>query len=224
MPFNISDFSTHIKRFGVLQTNRYEVSIPVPSILLSNRGLLLANLTSLNGSTIQQNINFRAEQVRIPGIDIQTIDNTPQGIGLTQSFPTHVRFTDPSITFLDNQNNDLYKYFYAWKNSIVDYSGFRASTNAYNPQTDYEVAYKDNYTVNMNVDIYDNQGNKKTTIELLEIFPKSLNDASLSWSETNNLFRITVTFKFKSWKIQNVLNNAFAGVVQSQEQITVGIR
>jgi len=222
MPFNINEFSTHIKRFGVLQTNRYEVSIPVPPILLNNSQQQLRNLTYLNSTAIQQHINFRAEQVKIPGIDIQTIDNTPQGIGLMQSFPTHVRFTDPTVTFLDNQNNDLYKYFYTWKNSIVDYSGFVASTNMYNPQTNYEVAYKNDYTVNMVVDIYDNEENKKTTIELFEIFPKSLNDATLSWADTNNLFRITVTFKFKSWKIQNVLNNAFAGLAQSQEQITIG--
>lgn len=220
MPFNIKNFSTHVKTYGTLQTNRYEVSMNIPSILLSSDNFNPFQIS--NRDVIQQHINFRAEQVRIPGIDIQTIENMPQGVGVVRTYPTHARFTDPSITFIDNGNNDLYKFFYSWKNSMIDYNGFNSFQNNYNPEPSYEVAYKNTYETDMIVDIYDNNGNKRTNIKFLEIFPKSLNDTSLSWSENNSLFKVTVTFKISRWLIERNLSNAFIGVEQTNEIITLG--
>jgi hypothetical protein len=180
--FNIARFSAHINNSGTVQTNKFIVRIPPPTILL-------------NGfEVVQRSIEYRANSVKVPGVDLDTQNVSRYGVGPSQKFPTNVNFTDVDINFLDNNNNAFWKYFAKWMNGIFDYTGVSGGS-----QPSYKVEYKQYYQTDIQIFVFDNAGRQTNAIILKEAFPISLSDVSLSWSENNKLYEFSVRFAFKEW-------------------------
>jgi hypothetical protein len=178
--FNIADFSTHVKKFGTLQTNKYMVRLSPPQMF----GPL----------DIDRLYEYRANAVRIPGVNLDMQNVNRYGLGPQQKFPTNVNFTDVDITFVDMQKNELWKHFTKWVNGIFDYTGRAGGDKA-----TYNVEYKKYYETTVDIFVYDNDANLVNVIVLKEAFPNSINDVSLSWGENNRLYEFTVRFTFKEW-------------------------
>ena len=180
--FNIARFSAHINNSGTVQTNKFIVRIPPPIILQ-------------NGfEVVQRSIEYRANSVKVPGVDLDTQNVSRYGIGPSQKFPTNANFTDVDINFLDTNGNYIWKYFAKWMNGIFDYTGVSGGS-----QPSYKVEYKKYYQTDIQIFVYDNDGNQTNLIILKEAFPISLSDVSLSWSENNKLYEFSVRFAFKEW-------------------------
>jgi hypothetical protein len=180
--FNIARFSAHINNSGTVQTNKFIVRIPPPIILQ-------------NGfEVVQRSIEYRANSVKVPGVDLDTQNVSRYGIGPSQKFPTNVNFTDIDINFLDTNGNYIWKYFAKWMNGIFDYTGVSGGS-----QPSYKVEYKKYYQTDIQIFIFDNAGRQTNAIILKEAFPISLSDVSLSWSENNRLYEFNVRFSFKEW-------------------------
>jgi hypothetical protein len=181
--FNIARFSAHINNSGTVQTNKFIVRIPPPIILQ-------------NGfEVVQRSIEYRANSVKVPGVDLDTQNVSRYGIGPSQKFPTNVNFTDVDINFLDTNGNYIWKYFAKWMNGIFDYTG----TSGGNSEPSYKVEYKKYYQTDIQIFVFDNAGRQTNAIILKETFPISLSDVSLSWSENNRLYEFNVRFSFKEW-------------------------
>jgi len=179
--FNIARFSAHINDRGTLQTNKFIVRFRPPYMMGPN-------------PVIDPSIEYRANSVKIPGVDLDTQNVSRYGVGPSQKFPTNVNFTDIDINFVDMNNNAFWKYFAKWMNGIFDYTGVSGGS-----QPSYKVEYKKYYETDIQIFIFDNAGNQTNAIILKEAFPISLSDVSLSWSENNKLYEFSVRFAFKEW-------------------------
>jgi hypothetical protein len=203
--FNISRFSTNINQRGTLQNNKFLVQITVPSI---------RNLTSYNLGSV---LEFRASSIKMPGIDFNIIQTYRYGIGPLQKTPTNVQFKDIGISFIEDKQNSIWKFFSTWMDQIFK---FQPGTQG-RPSVGmtYLAAYKDYYiSPTMKILIFDNEGNTVNTINLTQAFPISLNDIDLSWSEQSELMKINVGFTFTEWYFDARPLN---GVVTSTVSATV---
>jgi len=197
---NIANFSENLNKNGVLSENRFDVSFLSPAAVRSAIPEWL---------TIDQMITLRAQQVSAPGVAVTSQSVVPYGIGITRKQPTNVEFTSNSITFLDDRNNTIYKYFYIWMNSLYDFTG-AVDSGLVTSRPSYRVGYKkDNNGNNINltnirIHIYDYEGNTVTTALMENAYPTSVNDVSLDWNKTNSHFKVTVGFTFDRWYIENL--------------------
>ena len=190
MAFNVDAFKSEISTRGTLQTNKFEVEIPMPLKLV---GLGFGNSTSM--------LQVRAENVRLPGMSLDLTSVNRYGIGPKQRLPFNVNFTDNSITFIEDGQNTIWKYFYVWMNSIFDYSGLQQTR--INTLPTYQVEYKKQYCTDIKVKVFDTVGTLITTLVMKEAYPTNLGDVGLSWADNNQLFRVNVGFTFREWYLDN---------------------
>lgn len=187
MAFNIDTFRAEVTGRGTIQTNKFEVLIPLPK-----------SLGATNVYTSQM-LTMRAENVKFPGVNLDLTSVNRYGYGPRQRMPFNVNFNDNSITFIEDEQNTVSKLFYLWMNSIFDYTGIDDLSMSSIPS--YFLRYKNEYATDISIYVYDNIGNLSCTAVMKEAYPTNLGDVNLSWGETNNLFRVNVGFTFKEWYI-----------------------
>jgi hypothetical protein len=196
MPFNIKDFSSNIDKLGTIQTNKFDIIMNHPPLLQQSIGSFLDSST----------LTYRAEQVKVPGAVLETVDNRVYGLGIAKKYPTNVKFTDNSITFIDDRNNSLLKYFYIWMNTIFDFTG---DSRLLSSSATYRTEYRENYVTDIQVRIYNQDFKNPTTIAIMkEAYPIFVNDISLDWESNNGLMKIVVGFAFKEWYFKNIQSTA----------------
>lgn len=206
MAFNIADFKSHISKTGVLQTNKYDVTISLP-FAFGEKSIIAAD-----GSTVgiakegMKDLSYRCINASLPGMAMRTTDINRYGIGIMEKMPYSATYTDVSLTFLMDRDGTAYKFWYAWFNYIFNVSSFNGATNIFgtNPLSDrsfYTAEYKDNYAGTITIKVYDAFGNVTLTTTLLKAYPISINDVALNWSDQNNLIKLTTTITFKEWML-----------------------
>lgn len=198
MPFNINQFIGSIGSAGVLQGNKFEVEIGVPNAL---RNVYPPN----------QLLTFRADSVNIPGVTIDAIETRRYGIGPRQKMATNVAMQDINITFIETKESTFQKFFYLWSNLIFDFSGRRNSGGNGAPPA-YTATYQSEYVTPIKIKVFNNEGTSQGTSEIRpvaiigldEAFPITLSDNSLNWNNQNSLYRVSVSFAYTTWYIENV--------------------
>jgi len=190
MAFDIASFSSHIGATGTLRNNRFYVSMVPPKSLPFS-------------ITLSRLFSYRAESIHLPGAILDMIGNRVYGLGVEKKFADDIRFTDNTITFLEDGGNSIYKFFYAWMNTIIDFTG-STSQLTYAGQPSYRVEYKDNIITDIYIYVLDASGFLISTVVLREAFPSSVNDINLDWNAKSDLMKVVVNFTYSSWYIQNL--------------------
>ena len=104
-------------------------------------------------------LKFRAEDVRVPGISHLTADIARYGVGPTFKFPFNSNINEISLTFLSDRYGFIWQFWHNWMKTIFDFNGSDDATNgARNRQPTYTTEYRDNYSTEMQIIIYDNVG------------------------------------------------------------------
>ena len=88
-------------------------------------------------------------------------------------------------------------------NTIIDFGG----SQKYRGEASYEVNYKDDYSTNIDIYVFDNTGGLTHTVTLFDAFPNSLNDINLDWGNQNSAMKITVGFTFRDWSLAPASGN-----------------
>jgi hypothetical protein len=76
-------------------------------------------------------------------------------------------------------------------NNYKDYSGHRS----------YELAYKDDYAVDIRISVFKENTEEVIKIVLRQAFPTDIGDIQLNWNDTNDYMRIPVSFTYTDWYI-----------------------
>jgi hypothetical protein len=199
MVFNVRDFAANINRYGTLQTNRFEVVIRQP-----------VGFPYDDNQYRWYTSTYRADQVKLPGIEMALYDSRRYGVGPLIKVATGIQSTETTISFIETGNNDTFKLFYDWTNLFVDYSSYRR--NGAIERSIFTTGYKqDLVSPQIDIRIFNDTGRRNTTGEpgmepvttvcLVDAFPTNISDTSLSWGDNNNLYKVNVTFAFTSWFI-----------------------
>jgi hypothetical protein len=207
MPFNIEKFRTNIAKFGYLDNNSFNVYVQTPPILLNN----VQNRNIATGN-IAENMSFRIDQVRAPGISLQTVDNSRYGVGPTQKQPYNAQFQEVSISMLGDHYCEFWQFWYNWTRAIFEYNS--ATSNA---TASYSSAYKNEYSSTVLIYFYDHFGRNIQRINLFECFPASIREIPLSWGDSN-LMRFNVSLVYTEFVVESF------GVAPQQQQVTNNLR
>ena len=196
--FNIDTFINDLNTRGTLQTNKYEVKITRPR-LFDNQHLLFEQL------------KYRAESVKVPGITLETTEVKRYGHDVRQKMPTGASYNDIGITFIEQDMNRVSKFFYYWLNRIYTFrstSDIGATLTAV-PTSGLPlslVEYKDYYSTRIEIDVFNNSGKLSMSIILEDAFPISMGDVSLGWGDRNSLYKLNVSFSYSFITIRNEIN------------------
>lgn len=192
MAFNIQTFADNLATYGSMQTNKFEVRLPLPAFLLGA------------GSLPSSTLSFRAERVDMPGVLLDTVDTRRYGVGPIIKTPTNKsKFNEITMSFVETQQGEIYTTFNDWLQRIVDFAG---SAGALSRTPTFLTEYKSEYCVDMQIKVFNNLGSNKDfpgneirpvlELNLVDAFPLSLGDTNLSWSNNNELFKTSVTFAY----------------------------
>jgi hypothetical protein len=190
--FNIDTFINDLNKRGTLQTNKYEVKIARPRVFVRNEAIF-------------EQLKYRAESVRIPGVTLETTDVRRYGHDIRQKTTTGASFNDVGITFIEQDMNRVSKLFYYWIDKIYGFRGIdssRTTVTVINPGQQNStvpgsaVEYKDNYSTRIQIDVFNNNGQLTMSVILEDAFPISMGDVSLGWSDRNSLYKLNVSFAY----------------------------
>ena len=201
MTFSISEFSANINKYGTLKNNKYEVIFGAPNIMRS--GVVGGGPDAPSRATeinlVQ--IMLRAEDVQIPGINLELATVNRYGIGLKQRFPTNITLPETiSMTFIETEKSDMHHFFYEWLNEIFNIQ-FNGDSRGI-----YLTRYKEEYMTDIVILVY-NEGDKELIIAnkviLREAFPTQISEIRLGWADNNTLMKIKVNFTFSDIEISD---------------------
>lgn len=191
MPFNIDTFKSNITDYGYLQNNKYEARVFAPPFLSNTNGQLTSN------DRISNNLRFRIDSVRAPGIQILSADNNRYGVGTTQKQVMNAQFNDINISVISDGSGEIWQFWYDWIRGIYQFT----SDAGTNQQASYASRYKDDYSSTMEILVYDNIGEVIKTFTLLKVFPTSINEVPLSWNDMNQPLRFGISLTYKEFFI-----------------------
>jgi hypothetical protein len=200
MPFNINTLKSNIENNGYLKNHSFEILL-VPPPILRNRNLNILGSSSFIRS-ITNNLTFRIEQVRAPGVNIQVSDINRYGVGPTQKMPHNAQFQETTFSILVDGFGEIWQFWYNWTRSVFEFTGTEASRvgNA-SRFPGYVTNYKEDYSTTMQIVIYDMFGNAIQRINLYDAFPTTIRETQLSWNDNQNLMRLSVAISYKDYTI-----------------------
>lgn len=203
--FNIAKFSAQIAKSGILQTNKFIVEMTVPTVSFFD----VKDRISFN-----RNLSFRIEKIKLPGLNLNNVDTARYGVGPTQKFPIGIRFTETSMTIIENRQFNYWLLFNNWIQKIYHYTGTLHGRN----KPSYTLEYKQKYVTDIKISIFNNEGTRDYVLPnanakpnasnfgeiiLKDAYPIAVNDMPLDWEQTNTLFKPVVNFAFTDWYFEN---------------------
>lgn len=203
MSFNLFEVTSQIaNRGGLLRTNKFKITLPVPPAM---RNTSISNIQDFIAT--QRDLEFWCEAANIPGIALDTAEINRYGYGPNEKKPWRPVFTDFNCTFRGDGNGDIWNYLRTWLQIPLCYisSGPNGDGNLNSPigvvqdQHPYEVAYKETYMVDANLEVYNDMGDLNTSLVLRQCYPIFVGDTPLNWGERDEYQRIPVTFTYFDW-------------------------
>jgi len=171
--FNLDNFKSTVFNTGLARTNRFEVIITPPAALQ----------TSTETSRL---ISLLAESTNFPPINVSV---TSQRIfGPSYQRPKFIEFGGDSIiiNFLVDTDMRVKRFFEDWIETIIE------------PET-YLIGYQDEYASTLTIHQLDEEENTVYTIDIFEVFPRSLNIMDLNNTNQNSFHRLAVSFAYRYW-------------------------
>lgn len=215
--FNISGFRSSVEKNGVLRSNRFIAFFNLPKYLQDQKG----QYGYEDGL-----ISLRCETAQLPGLNLTTIDQPRIGWGPTEGMPHNLAYSEITLTFLMDAQSKIHRLFYDWLNTIVNFQGSRGQSSldktwnvGSNQAYAYEVGYKDDYTTDVLISVYDNYAsptelgegtpgyaseygnNPVMNVRMFKAYPKSLPNIDLSWGANDELVRLSIPFSFTDFTV-----------------------
>jgi len=203
MPFNINDFSSHIKQSGYLRKNHFELNVTVPPILQGR------NIERPGGSNSTSNVTrmmtFRVANIRTPQVQISGVSVNRYGVGPPQKYPVSALFNEIFFTVTCDRLGDIWQFWHNWTRSVFEFTGVADSNSGnVNSLPRYFSNFRDEYSSLIQLQLFDQiaQNNKSGVLrfDMYESYPIAISEIPLSWNDPN-LLELTITMHFKDYTI-----------------------
>lgn len=143
---------------------------------------------------------FFCETVNVPGLNLIPSEVQRTGKGLfDRRVASAIQSGTIDCTFLVDGQGDILKYFQNWMNNIVNINSSKQRGVGANGGEFGTIAYRDTYITDIKITMFDNSADKFMTWTGRECWPFVLGDMTLSWSNTDDLARLNVSFQYRSW-------------------------
>jgi hypothetical protein len=171
----LNDFIASVKTEGLMQTNRFDVVIPLPPILNDN---------SIYVGDVQK-ILLHCDSVVLPGINIST--NGARTFGEMRDMPYEKTYEDIVLSFYVDNTMQVKLFFDTWANESVQ----SIVTRKFN-------YYQKYVTPRIYIHVNDRMENTKYTVRLFDAYPKSVGAIQLD-TGSREIMKMTVVMNYRYW-------------------------
>ena len=181
---------------GISRPHRYEVTLFPPTGTGGSKGLGSNIFSKIMGEALGDGTvratGLKCESISFPGRNMDTTEDT-NIYGPVRKIVTGYSFADVSATFQCSNDMREKKYFESWQRLT------------FNPQT-FAMGYYKDYIGSVDIHALDENDNRRYGVKLIEAFPVSINEQSLSYAENSSYQTITVNLAYRYW--QNLTDEA----------------
>ncbi len=181
---------------GISRPHRYEVTLFPPTGTGGSKGLGSNIFSKIMGEALGDGTvratGLKCESISFPGRNMDTTEDT-NIYGPVRKIVTGYSFADVSATFQCSTDMREKKYFESWQRLT------------FNPQT-FAMGYYKDYIGSVDIHALDENDNRRYGVKLIEAFPVSINEQSLSYAENSSYQTITVNLAYRYW--QNLTDEA----------------
>lgn len=197
MTFNVGDFKAKLTEFGGLaKANKFMVLITPPQWT----GNVSDGLYVTQGD--EANLRFLCDTTNLPGKNLNTIDYMPQGFGAIHKTPTGVTHDPLNLTFLMDGNHKVMRFFQLWMQEIINTgSAFDGTLATYKDRTDHEISYKTNYTTNVIITFFSDDGTSTLEYYFADAYPVQVGSVQLGWEQNDTIAKLPVEFTYSSYTV-----------------------
>jgi hypothetical protein len=175
MAFNLNSWKYLTKSKGYLRPWSYEIFVTPPV------------------SPDALEIRLRTESITLPGAAFLSADNyRPYATGLNFDIPYAMNISDITCTHMIDGNADIVKTFYEWASLVSDMKGESGKFSA---------NYFKEYVVDMTIKVYTESKELAKTYTVYNVYPKAIDQLSMSWTTTDDVVRLGVTYFFTHYKL-----------------------
>jgi hypothetical protein len=218
MPFNLSEFRSGINshKFGGLnKTNRFYTILDAPS------GITRKYLPALTSREIQ----LFCDSIAIPQKSLARMPVKMQGYGQITEMPMGREASTLTASFMIDSKYQILKFFHAWNDYIVENTNEPPSSDLENGRHYREIAYKEDYTVDITVRALNDLGSDRGSpfsqdrfiprfgdilgglleggsgmeITFYDAYPINIGEVAMSWADTDTIMRAGVEFSFSHY-------------------------
>ena len=180
---------------GYAKPNHYEVILHKPALQSDNGANENMNRQDINKVTDMDRISMRCETVTLPGRVLSTVDDTNVH-GPRRQIVDGVQYADTvEMTFQSSSDARERVAFEKWQH------------RAFNPST-WQVGYYAHYIGSVDIYLLDEQMQRRYGITLMEAFPSTLGDTSLSYAQSSEIIKWSVSMNFRYWKTADINQQA----------------
>ena len=183
----LSEFITQIKSKGLARSNRFSVMMALPPVL--NGGA--------NPAYDLRNILLLAENVQLPGVNLNTIQN--RTFGEYRETPYELVYDNINLNFYVDREMQVKKLFDKWILGINGYGGVMSGTGT------RLFKYYNDYITNLQIYVYDTQEKSYYGVNLYEAYPKTVGAVTLD-NNSKEVMKLAVTMQYKYWRPVNLVN------------------
>ena len=190
--FSLDKFTGKMQeRNSLARANRYVVRIPPPPWAAGV------------DAQAAQDMVFFCDNVNFPGASIIPVDIKRQGIGPFDRRPSNIIPEEITLSvMLDGAGYNL-NFFHKWLANVVNMDVSKGEMGTQNGALPGEVFYRDNYTVDIEIEIYDTAANMINKVKCFEVWPSQISPVSLGWAQNDEYARVQVNLQQRAFKIED---------------------
>lgn len=200
MTFSIEQFKSAIgRRGGLMRDNRYVLSMSIPNIMRTSP--TLPPDAQIDVSGVVRDMEFWADSITIPGyqLGVNAVKRWTYGPDEKRPFtPLYFPFV---VTFNSDMNGDYIQFFNNWLQYIMPHDWYNDTINQrsnFNGRQ-YEVEYKSNYAVDIQIATVDTSGEITKLYFIKEAFPSAITDIPMSYSSAGQHAKFQVMIEYLDW-------------------------
>jgi len=187
-------FRAHIGKTGLAPTNRFILTINIPSKL----GAFTNNVKS-------EEVSMMCSSANLPGITLNTVPFKPYGIGMNRNIVTGGVVNTLTTNVYCDADGVMQGFFYEWINRIYGFSSTPQNDQSYGDSSNRYpncVEFFSNYVVDIKLVMFNELDQDILTCTMLDCFPTSFGEVSLSWDNQNQIAMLPVTFSYVNWRFE----------------------
>ena len=203
--FDVDRFRSSFKKGGLSSPTRF---------LCRLSGLPKSLTSKYNEVDVVRDLTIHTTKAQIPDMNFQSFDYSYFGIPF--KYPHENMTSDLSVSVVCSADMWERQFFIDWQKSIIDYDLIEG-----NPT--FLVEYQDEFVVDIEVDVYNEEGKLQKTFVYSRCWPLQVTAADVDWSAKDSVIELSVTFAHEYWGVKgskgNSVTNALKGVTSKVNAI-----
>ena len=153
--------------------------------------------------------NFLCNSANLPGKNILVQEHKRYGYGPPDRRVTGATFPEITLTFFVSNDGEPLQFMNEWLENIF-YTNASKGADAESPfgVPVFNVRYRDQYTVDFDISVFDVAHNKVIKYRLFEAFPMQIGDVTVEWGANDSFATVAVVFTYRHYEMNSVMRPA----------------